>query len=231
MKILIIIPAYNEEKNIERVVDNLIYNYPQYDYIVINDGSKDETLNICKKNNYNVLNLYTNLGLAGAFQAGMIYAYEYGYEYVVQIDGDGQHRVEYIENLIRHAEEKNLDIVIGSRYIEKSKPKTMRMLGSRIISLFIKITTGKKIYDPTSGMRLFDKKVIKEFAHNINYGPEPDTIAFMINNGLEFDEIQVEMDERIEGESYLNLKNSLIYMGRMCISILFVQWVRKRGIV
>ena len=229
MKTLIIIPAYNEEKNIKRVVDNIISNYPQYDYIVVNDGSRDGTLNICKKNKYNVLNLYTNLGLAGAFQAGMMYAYEYDYDYAIQIDGDGQHKVEYIEDLIKCAQEKDMDIVIGSRFIRKKKPIILRMIGSRLISCFIKLTTGQKICDPTSGMRLFDKKVIKEFALNINYGPEPDTLAFMIRNGLNCQEVQVEMDERIAGESYLTLKNSLLYMAKMFTSILFVQWVRRRG--
>ena len=228
MKTLIIIPAYNEESNIERVVNNLVENYPQYDYIVINDGSKDNTSQICKSKKYNFLDLPVNLGLAGGFQAGMMYAYKNNYDYALQFDGDGQHRPEYIKYLIQSAESNCLDIVIGSRFINKQKEKSLRMFGNNLIGIFIKLTTGKKIYDPTSGMRLFDKRVIKEFAENINYGPEPDTIAFLIRQGISCDEVQVEMDERIAGESYLNVTNSIIYMSKMIVSILLVQWFRKR---
>ncbi|MEG0770497.1 MAG: glycosyltransferase family 2 protein [Clostridia bacterium] len=229
MKTLIIIPAYNESENIERVVNNLILNYPQYDYAIVNDGSRDNTVKICKDNGYNLIDLPVNLGLSGAFQTGMMYAFEHNYDYAIQFDGDGQHRAEFLEELINEAEINNIDIVIGSRFVTEKKQKSLRMMGNNLISAIIKMTTGKKINDPTSGMRLYDKTVIKEFAQNINYGPEPDTIAFLMKNGLLCKEIQVKMDERIAGESYLNLKASIAYMMKMCISILLVQWVRKRG--
>lgn len=228
MKILILIPAYNEEENIERVVNNLINNYSQFDYVVINDGSKDNTANICRKKNYNLLDLPVNLGLAGAFQAGMMYANLNNYDYAIQFDGDGQHKPEYIASLINDAILKESDIVIGSRFIDQKKNRTLRMLGNSIISNIIRITTRTSVLDPTSGMRLYDKKVIHEFANNINYGPEPDTIAFLIRKGVKCSEVQVSMDERIAGESYLNLKNSIIYMFKMVVSILLVQWFRKR---
>lgn len=228
MKVLILIPAYNEQDNIERVVDNLIENYSQYDYVVINDGSKDNTASICKKRNYNLLDLPVNLGLAGAFQAGMIYAHLNDYDYAIQFDGDGQHKPEYIEDLVSDAELNNSDIVIGSRFVGQKKNRSLRMLGNSIISFIVLITTGAKIYDPTSGMRLYDKKVISEFANNINYGPEPDTIAFLIRKNIKCTEVQVTMDQRIAGESYLNMKNSIIYMFKMVVSILLVQWFRKR---
>lgn len=226
-EVLIIIPAYNEQDNIKRVVDNLIANYPQYDYIVVNDGSRDHTRRICKENNYKLLDLSINLGLAGGFQAGMKYAYRAGYEYAIQFDADGQHRPEYIEDILKKIKE-GYDIVIGSRFVTEKKPFSMRMLGSRFISTAIKITTGKKIKDPTSGMRMFNKKIMKECAVNINYGPEPDTVSYLIKNGASVAEVQAEMDERIAGQSYLTAFKSISYMVRMLTSILIIQNFRKR---
>lgn len=226
MNTLIIIPAYNEEKNIERVVNMLVKNYPQYDYVVVNDCSKDNTKAICEKNKYNYIDLPINLGLAGAVQAGYKYAYEKKYDVAIQYDGDGQHRPEYIEQLIE-AIANGADIAIGSRFVTEKKPWTMRMIGSRLITSLIKFVTKYKVNDPTSGMRAIDQKLIKEFAFNMNHPPEPDTIAYQIKKGAIIKEIQVEMDERIEGESYLNLTNSIKYMFRMTISILFIQHFRK----
>lgn len=230
MKLLIVIPAYNEAENIEKVVENLIKNYSQYDYIVVNDGSKDDTAKICKKNGYNLLNLPVNLGLAGGFQTGIKYAYEHEYDAVLQFDGDGQHRPEYIDSMVKMMQIKNADIVIGSRFIEEKKRFTLRMLGSNLIQLAIKLTTGRTIKDPTSGMRLLNKDMLKEFAYTMNYGPEPDTISYLIHHGAKVEEVQVKMDERTAGESYLNLKRSILYMIRMCASIIFIQAFRKRGV-
>lgn len=226
-KVLIIIPAYNEQDSIKTVVDNLIQNYPQYDYVIVNDGSKDGTRRICKENNYNLLDMPINLGLAGGFQAGMKYAYRSGYDYAIQFDADGQHKAEYIETIFNKINE-GYDIVIGSRFVDTKKPFSMRMIGSRMISLAIRITTGKKIKDPTSGMRMFSKSVIKECAINMNYGPEPDTISYLIKNGAKIAEVQVEMDERIAGQSYLTAFKSMSYMIRMLTSIFIIQNFRKR---
>ena len=179
-KLLIIIPAYNEAENIERVVTNLQENYPQWDYIVVNDGSKDDTAKICRKNGYPLLDLPVNLGLAGAFQAGIGYAYQNGYTAALQFDGDGQHEPCYIEKMIGKMEQENVDIVIGSRFCEEKKPYTLRMLGSTLITTAIRLTTGKRVADPTSGMRLFNANVLRNFSSNINYGPEPDTISYQI---------------------------------------------------
>ncbi len=228
MKVLVIIPAYNEELNIIRVVNNLIQNFPQYDYVVVNDGSKDRTADLCRREKYNLIDLPVNLGLAGAVQAGIRYAVRNGYDAAVQYDGDGQHRAEYIADLIEMMKRENADIVIGSRYVNEKKPRTLRMLGSNLISLIIKVSTGQKITDPTSGMRLFNKNVLREFASDINYGPEPDTISYLIKQGVKVKEVQVYMDDRIAGESYLNIARSMRYMALMCFSILFVQAFRKR---
>ncbi len=226
-KLLILIPAYNEAENIERVVDNIEKNYSQYDYIVVNDGSKDKTYDICVKKGYKVIDLPINLGLAGGFQAGVKYAYRKGYDYVIQFDADGQHLPEYIEPMIEEIE-KGYDIVIGSRFVEKKKPFSARMIGSRMISQAIKITTGKKINDPTSGMRLYDRKCMREYAQEVNYGPEPDTISYLIKNGAKISEIQVDMEERVAGTSYLNFAKSISYMFRMIVSIMVIQLFRKR---
>jgi len=226
MKILTIIPAYNEEGNIKRVVDNLITKFHQYDYLIINDCSTDNTKQICEDNGYRYIDLVSNLGLSGALQTGFQYAYNNGYDMALQFDGDGQHRPEYISNMVKGINE-GYDIIIGSRFINEKKPFNLRMMGNILISMAIFITTGKKINDPTSGMRMFNKKMIKEFALNMNRGPEPDTIAYQIQKKTKIKEVQVQMDERIAGTSYLNTMNSLRYMLTMITSILFIQWFRK----
>ena len=228
-ELLIIIPAYNEEQNIERVVDNLIKNYPQYDYVVVNDGSTDQTAAICREHKFNLLDLPVNLGLAGAFQAGLKYAYRMGYQYVIQYDGDGQHRAEYITELFESAKD-GYDIVIGSRFVTEKKPMTARMMGSRLITGLMRITSGVRIKDSTSGMRMFGPRMIRILALNMNYGPEPDTISYLIKCGAKVKEVQVVMDERIAGESYLNFMRSLKYMIQMVISIIFVQAFRKKNL-
>lgn len=225
---LIIIPAYNEENNIVGVVEEITEKYPQYDYVVINDGSTDATRKVCVNNGINLLDLPVNLGLSGAIRSGMRYANYYGYEYVVQLDGDGQHCPEYIADMLSCMERTGADIVIGSRFKTERKPVTARMIGSQIITYAIWITTGGKyIGDVTSGMRLFNKRMIKMFGYRINYRPEPDTLAFLLNQGVKIEEVQVSMRERVAGDSYLNLKNSFYYMLHVLFNILFFQWVRK----
>ena len=227
MRCLVIVPAYNEEANIVRVIENLKENYASYDYVVINDGSSDNTAGLCRKKGYELVDLPVNLGLAGAFQTGLKYAYRKGYDYAIQFDADGQHRPEYIASMLDKIQE-GYDIVIGSRFVTEKKPHSLRMLGSNLISLATRLTTGRKVKDPTSGMRMFNKKMIAEFALNLNYGPEPDTISYLLKQGATIAEVQVEMDERVAGESYLNLSRSIMYMMRMLLSILFIQNFRKR---
>lgn len=226
MKILIIIPAYNEEQNIERVVNTVVNNCPEYDYIVVDDGSRDNTKSICIEKGYHYVSHPVNLGLASAVQTGMLFAYNNGYDAAIQFDGDGQHDTGYIEKMADEIQ-KGYNIVVGSRFVEQKKPLSMRMLGNNLIEAAIKITTGKTLKDPTSGMRMFDKKMIKKLALGADLGPEPDTLALLVRKGATFSEIQVEMHDRIAGESYLNLANSVNYMLRMFISILILQWFRK----
>lgn len=225
-KLLIIIPAYNEAENIERVVDNLIENYPQYDYVIINDGSKDKTLEICQKNGYNYIDMPINTGLTCGVQTGMMYAYKKGYDYAVQFDGDGQHDPAFLETMVDAMSE--CDICIGSRFVTEKKPITARMIGSRVIAAILRLTTGKKITDPTSGMRMFNRAAIRAMANQPDYGPEPDTMAHLIRSGAVVKSVQVTMHERIAGESYLNLTRSIKYVLRMCLSMLIIQWFRKK---
>lgn len=229
MKLLIMIPAHNEAENIERVVDNLIDNYPQYDYVIINDGSTDDTRKICARRGFNLLDLPVNLGLSGAIKSGMRYANFHGYEYVVQLDGDGQHDPVYIKDMVQKMEESEADIVIGSRFKTERKPVSARMIGSQILTISIRITAkGKYIGDVTSGMRLFNKKMIKRFGYNIHYSPEPDTLAYLLNCGVRIEEVQVQMYERVAGDSYFNLTASIWYMMKMLFSIFLFQWVRVK---
>ena len=226
-KLLIVIPAHNEEANIVQVVEELTRGYPQYDYVVVNDGSRDKTAALCRAHGYRLIDLPVNLGLAGAFQTGLRFAAENGYDCAMQMDADGQHKPEYIAPMLAALEEGN-DIVIGSRFLAVKKPKTLRMLGSYIISWSIRLTTGRAICDPTSGMRMFNRAMVEEFAQNLNYGPEPDTISYLIKNGATVKEVQVEMGERLAGQSYLTFWRSVQYMVKMSISILLIQWFRKR---
>ena len=225
-RILLIIPAYNEAENIQSVVDS-IKSYSNYDYIIINDGSSDATAIICRKNGYNLLDIPINQGLAGAFQTGMRYAKLNGYDYAIQFDADGQHLPEYVSPLLEEIK-KGYDIVIGSRYVDEKKVLSMRGFGAEIISLSIFLTTGKRIKDPTSGMRIYNRMMIDILADNINLGPEPDTIAYLIRCGANISEVYAKMCNRIAGESYLNTIASIKYMLRLTLSILLVQFVRRR---
>jgi glycosyltransferase involved in cell wall biosynthesis len=226
MKVLALIPCYNEGESIKSTIRNLKEKIPDIDFIIVNDGSKDNTHDVCVKNNYPVIDLPFNLGLSNAIQTGMRYAYNNGYEMALQFDGDGQHKPEYIPEMIRKMQDTSADIIIGSRNLEKGSQGGMRGLGQSLIKLAIMITTGKKLTDPTSGMRLYNRTMIKKFAHQMNYGPEPDTLVYLINHGASVVETFVTMQERKAGRSYLTSLNAVNYMLRMLISILFVQWFR-----
>lgn len=222
---LLIVPAYNEEATIVDVVEGI--RGEGYDYVVVNDGSTDSTLSLCRSHGFNVLDLPVNLGLAGAFQTGMLYACRHGYTCAVQFDADKQHRPEYVAALVEAISDN--DIVIGSRYVTEKKPRTLRMMGSRLISLAIKATTGRTLKDPTSGMRCFNRRMMELLAVGINVGPEPDTLAHLIRNAhARVKEVQVTVDERLAGKSYLNMKTSVSYMVRILLSVLFIQFFRRK---
>lgn len=226
MKTLVVIPAYNEALNIEKTVHDLEANAPDVDYVVVNDGSKDNTLEVLKKNHFNYIDGFCNLGLFGAVQTGFKLALKEDYDVVIQFDGDGQHSAKYIELLVKEIENGN-SIVIGSRFVDEKKPFTARMIGSRFIAGAIKLVTGKTITDPTSGFRAYDRACIKDYALEMNNPPEPDTLVYMLRKQRKIKEIQVQMSEREFGESYLNLVNTIKYMSRMMVSIFLIQPFRK----
>lgn len=213
MKCLLIIPAYNEAENIEKVVDNIVQNYPEYDYIIVNDGSKDNTEKICLKNGYRVLNLPINLGIGGAVQTGYCYARDNDYDVAVQIDGDGQHDVGYLEEMIKLIENGQADVVIGSRFVEKEgfQSSKIRRIGIKFLSGLAKILTGVRVRDITSGYRAVNRMFINIFAEDYpsDY-PEPEAMVIAAVYGGKIREYPVVMRERENGESSITLKKICI---------------------
>ena len=231
MKVLIIIPAYNEEKNLKRVIDRLQQVCPQFDYVIVNDGSTDGTEKVCRQNQFRHISLPVNLGLTGAVRAGMRYASQKGYDMALQFDADGQHLPEYIQPMVDCMTQTNCDVVIASRYFGCRMPLHMRTVGAKMIAAAIRLTTGRHLSDPTSGMRLYSRRVIEQFIKDENNAPEPDTLSYLIRLGADIREVKVEMDERTEGQSYLTPVNASKYMIHMMMSICVFQWFRDRKVV
>lgn len=222
MKAIVIVPAYNEEKSIENVVKE-IQKLEICDVVVINDCSKDNTSQIAKEAGANVVNLVNNLGIGGAVQTGYKYALEKDYDYAVQIDGDGQHNPVYIKEMLEIANKNNADIVIGSRFIEKTgyKQTFLRKIGGDFISWLIKALSGKKIYDPLSGYRLVNRKVIEEFAKEYPYDyPEPETNLSMTLKGYKIEEVTMEMRQREFGSSFITPFTAIWYMIKVSIALI-----------
>ncbi|MBQ9750831.1 MAG: glycosyltransferase family 2 protein [Clostridia bacterium] len=231
MKTLIIIPAYNESENIEKLLDDLIQNYPQYDYLVVNDCSTDTTEAILKKREYNYISLPTNLGIGGAVQTGYLYAAQNDYDIAIQIDGDGQHDPVYIEKLIEPIVNGEADMTIGSRFIEKQGFQTSftRRLGIKIIKFIIKLCCGTTVTDTTSGFRASNKKLTKFFS--LNYAqdyPEPEAIVAASLNGYRVKDVAVKMREREGGVSSINAKRSIYYMIKVSLALLILRMGTKR---
>ncbi|MBR7098088.1 MAG: glycosyltransferase family 2 protein [Clostridia bacterium] len=231
-KVLIIIPAYNESENIERVIDDLIENYPQYDYLVVNDCSKDDTEEILKRRGYNHISLPFNLGIGGAVQSGYLYAEQNGYDIAIQLDGDGQHDPAYIEKLIEPILNGEADMTIGSRFIEKEGFQTsfMRRLGINLIRIIIKLCCGIKVTDTTSGFRATSKRLTSYFAKNYAQDyPEPEAIVAASLNGFVVKDVPVQMREREGGVSSINARRSLYYMIKVSLALIILRiGVRKR---
>lgn len=222
-KVLIIVPAYNEAENIEKVVDNIIQNYPQYDYVIVNDGSTDTTLRKCKERNFQYVDLPINLGIGGAVQAGYIYALKNDYDIAVQMDGDGQHDIAYLDGMLQPLLTEKADVVIGSRFLEKEgfQSSKTRRIGIGILSLLIKLTTGKRIKDVTSGYRAVNKRFIQIYSKDYptDY-PEPEAIITAIMNRGKVMEVPVQMKAREGGTSSITFHHSVYYMIKVTLSIL-----------
>lgn len=233
-KILLIIPAYNEEANVLRVYNNIVsYNKHaknKLDVIFINDGSIDNTENILLENKINHVKLIQNLGIGGAVQTGYKYALYNDYDIAIQFDGDGQHDVNYVEALIKPILDGDADMTIGSRFIDSTssefKSSGMRRAGIKIISWCIKFKTRKKIYDTTSGFRAVNKRIIESFAvhYPLEY-PEPISSVDVLLDGMNLKEIPVSMNERVAGKSSIGSWKNIYYMINVTLSIL----LRKRG--
>ncbi|MGI6754434.1 MAG: glycosyltransferase family 2 protein [Atopobiaceae bacterium] len=226
MKVLAVIPAFNEEDCLVDTIAELERCAPHVDYLVVNDGSSDHTADIIKHNHLRGINLPINTGLASAFRAGMKYAWRSGYDAVIQFDADGQHVPTYIEPMAEEMERSGADIVIASRVLAGGGPVGARAAGSKLITWLIKATTGATITDPTSGMRMYNRHMMHYFVYGFDVAPEPDTVALIARKGGTVREVPCEMRERQGGESYLKLGNVIRYMSRTCLSILLFQWLR-----
>lgn len=223
MKKLIIIPAYNEEANIEKTVEAVLRESADFDYVVINDCSKDSTRQICEEKGYNVLNLPINLGIGGAVQTGYRYAARNGYDMAVQIDGDGQHDPKFLEEMAEYLTDHDLDMVIGSRFIENEgfQSSGLRRVGIRFFTVLIKLLTGNTITDPTSGLRMVGRNVLQLFAEDYpkDY-PEPESVVAILRKKMKVEEIPVIMKEREGGVSSISMKKSVYYMIKVTLAII-----------
>ena len=222
MKKLVIIPAYNEEGGIEKTVQDILSNAPDFDYVIINDCSTDGTLSICHKTGYNVVNLPVNLGIGGGVQTGYLYAWRNGYDVAVQFDGDGQHTASFLNIMAEHLTKNDLDMVIGSRYITKDgfQSSGMRRLGIRYFTGLIRLLTGKRITDPTSGMRMVNRSVIELFAKDYpkDY-PEPESVTTILRRKKKVEEIPVVMNAREAGVSSISPVNAVYYMIKVTAAV------------
>jgi len=229
MKSIVIIPAYNEEKSIVKTVEDIRQNAPEFDYVIVNDCSKDATLKICMEQGMHVLNLPINLGIGGAVQTGYRYAYKNGYDFAVQFDGDGQHDAKFLQEMRDYMTEHKLNMLIGSRFIEKEgfQSSGIRRFGIRYFSSLIRLLTGTRVTDPTSGMRMVDRDIIAIYAESYpkDY-PEPESVVAILNMGKTVGEYPVVMRERTEGISSISPLRSVYYMVKVTLAIL-VEMLRK----
>ena len=231
IRILVIIPAFNEQDNIEKTIQNLNANYPEADYVVINDCSTDHTREILNGNGYNYVDLPVNLGIGGGVQTGFLYAAEYDYDIAIQMDGDGQHNASYIDNLILPIVSGKADMTIGSRYIEKEgfQSSALRRIGINFLSALIKACTGTRIYDVTSGFRAFNRKCIRLFSNEYAQDyPEPEAIVRAVCNGISIAEVPVVMNARTSGSSSIFGLKSIYYMIKVSMAIILLRLTLKR---
>ena len=230
-RVLIIIPAYNESENILTAIESLDKYCPEYDRIVINDCSTDDTFKVCNDNNIKVVDLPINLGIGGAVQTGYMYAFENGYDIAVQYDGDGQHPAEYIKEIVDRIDE-NCNMCIGSRFLEKKgfQSTAVRRVGIKYFSWLITKLGGQKITDATSGFRAVDRNIIEMFAEEypIDY-PEPETLLRVAKNNYKIAETPVVMKERANGKSSITTFKSFYYTIKVTLAIFIASIAKKEG--
>ena len=226
MRILAIVPAYNEEGSLEKTVRSLEHGCPGVDYLVVNDGSTDATAAICDELGLNHIDHDRNLGLSAAFHTGIAYAALRDYDAAIQFDADGQHRPEYVLQMAYELDEKGADIVIGSRALAGCMPSDLRSIGSALIRGLIRATSGTAVGDPTSGMRMYGRRVIEALAADPTLQPEPDMLAIMARRGARIVEVPAVMHDRETGKSYLSPANVVRYMTRVVGSLAVGQFLR-----
>lgn len=233
MKTLVIIPCYNESQNICQVVENLRAACPQVDYLVVNDCSTDNSVEILRAQGYNYLDLPVNLGIGGGVQCGYRYARGHGYDVTVQMDGDGQHDPAYLEAVIAPVAEGRLDMCIGSRFITKEGFQTsfLRRVGIRFLSGMIWLLTGRHVRDVTSGYRACGKALTNLFADQYAQDyPEPEAILRSVVAGYRVGEVPVVMAERQGGVSSIRAFKSIYYMIKVSLSLVIyrLSFTKKR---
>lgn len=232
MKKLIIIPAYNEGESIYNTIKDIEEHAPDFDYIIINDCSTDNTKEICVEHGFHYIDLPINQGIGGAVQTGYLYAAENGYDIAVQVDGDGQHNPEFLGQMAEVLQRDQADMVIGSRFIERKgfQSSATRRIGIRYFTGLIKIMTGKKITDPTSGLRMVGRDVIQIFAKSYprDY-PEPESVVDILCKNKKVEEIPVLMRERQGGVSSIRMGKSVYYMIKVSLAIILCRIAQKRG--
>ena len=230
MKKIVIIPAYNEISNIRTTVQDILDHAPGFDYVIINDCSQDGTMRFCTEQGMNIINLPVNLGIGGAVQTGYLYAWRNGYDVAVEFDGDGQHDASYLGEMADFLQAQQADMVIGSRYIRREgfQSSGIRQFGIRYFSALIKLLTGKRVTDPTSGMRMVNRDVMKIYSEDypVDY-PEPESVVTILRMGKKVSEIPVIMRERQGGVSSISPRKAVYYMIKVTLAIL-MECLRKR---
>lgn len=223
---LIIIPAYNEKDNIGRLLKDVNNTNPQADILVVNDGSTDSTSEIAKMAGAMVLDLPFNLGYGGAVQTGFRFAVDFGYDFVITIDGDAQHDPNSIKNLKEAMEEKKADVVIGSRFLEGAyKMDIFRKIGVWLFSKIAQLYTGTNFTDPTSGFQLLNRNVFTYLSQGDNYPldyPDVNIIMALHKMGFKLKEAPVRMIEKPNGKSMHSGLKPFLYIARMFLAILIV---------
>ncbi len=239
MKILVIVPAYNEEAALASTVQSLL-SLVGYDILIVNDGSTDRTGLIASElaaehaPRLQHLCLSNNIGIGGTIQGGFLYATEQGYDLSVQFDGDGQHSIESLPELINHAVDNDLDLCVGSRFLADDaefRSTLLRRLGIHFFAWLISLLTRTRVTDPTSGYRVYSKTAMSYFARNYpdDY-PEPEALAYCARNGLRVGELPVQMKMRQGGISSIRYLRTLYYMIKVTTAIL-IERIRRKEVV
>lgn len=230
-RVLIIIPAFNESKGIARLIGELRKNHPEYDLIVINDGSSDNTAIIAEEAGAPVINLPYNLGIGGAVQTGFKLALRDQYDVAVQLDGDAQHDPKYLSHIIEPVASGRLDLCIGSRFMQTNtgfQSTFTRRIGIRFFSSLLTLITGIPLTDPTSGFRATGKTLIPHFPayYRIDF-PEPEALQMAKRLGKKIGEVPVKMRKRLGGVSSIRSLKTVYYMIKVTLAILIDTLKRK----